>query len=41
MNTTIAQQISVMDLQEFNGGMYYLKIEKDSGIYFRKLVIVR
>ena len=38
---TIAQQISVMDLQEFNGGMYYLKIEKDSGIYFRKLVIVR
>lgn len=38
---TIAQQNSVLDLQDLNGGMYYLKIEKDTLTYFQKLVIVR
>lgn len=38
---TIAQQNSVLDLQELNGGLYYLKIEKDFVNYFQKLVIVR
>ena len=37
----IAQQNSTLDLQEFNDGLYYLKIEKDSRNYFQKLVIVR
>ena len=38
---TIAQQNSVLNLQDLNGGMYYLKIEKDALTYFQKLVIVR
>ena len=37
----IAQQNSKLDLQEFNDGLYYLRIEKDSRSYFQKLVIVR
>ena len=38
---SIAQQNSVLDLQELNVGMYYLKIEKNALTYFQKLVIVR
>jgi len=38
---TIAQQNSVLDLQAFNAGMYYLKIRKDAMTYHQKLVIVR
>ncbi|MBK7939132.1 MAG: T9SS type A sorting domain-containing protein, partial [Lewinellaceae bacterium] len=37
----IAQQNSVLDLQEFNAGLYYLKIEKHATNYFQKLVIIR
>ncbi len=38
---TIAQQNSILDLQEFNVGLYFLKIEMGSTNYFQKLVIVR
>ncbi len=38
---TIAQQNTVLDLQELNSGMYYLRIEKNAMTYFQKLVIVR
>ncbi|MCK6693514.1 MAG: T9SS type A sorting domain-containing protein, partial [Thermoanaerobaculia bacterium] len=38
---TIAQQNSVLDLQEINGGLYYLKIEHNNRRYFQKLIIVR
>ena len=38
---TIAQQHSLLDLQAFNNGLYYLRIEKDGKSYFQKLSIVR
>jgi hypothetical protein len=38
---TIAQQNSLLDLQGFNNGFYYLRIEKDGKSYFQKLSIVR
>jgi hypothetical protein len=38
---TIAQQNSLLDLQGFNNGLYYLRIEKEGKSYFQKLSIVR
>jgi hypothetical protein len=38
---TIAQQYSVLDLNELHGGLYFLQIEKEARTYFQKLVVVK